>query len=152
MRKLNQEGWGLSVFLAFIIVFFIAIILIAIGSAKVGISGENNDSIQPTPSSTGSNYTDTEIDQAKSYEEMVKSATAKYLLEKLQNQIDGQEMIILSSTLSDAHYLDPFTVAGNPCSGYSVVRKTDSGLEIVPYIECGGVYTTEAFRFKEIVP
>lgn len=152
MKKLNQEGWGLSVFLAFIIVFFIAIILIAIGSAKVGISSGESSSSQPTSTPNGSTYTQSEIEQAKSYEEMIKSATAKYLLEKLQNQIDGQEMIILSSTLSDAHYLDPFTVAGNPCSGYSAVRKTDSGLEIVPYIECGGVYTTEAFRFKEIVP
>jgi len=151
MKKLNQEGWGLSVFLAFIIIFFIAIILIAIGSAKVGISGENNGSIQSTPSSTGSNYTDTEIDQAKFYEEMIKSATSRYLLEKLKNQIGGEEMVLLSSTLSDAHYLDPFTVAGNTCSGYSVVRKTDSGLEIVPYIECGGVYTTEGYRFREIV-
>lgn len=152
MKKLNQEGWGLSVFLAFIIVFFIAIILIAIGSAKVGISGGEGSSSQPTNTPSGSTYTENEINQAKSYEERVKSSTSKYLLEKLQNQIDGEEMIIPTSTLNDNFYLDPFSVAGNICNGYSVVRKTDQGLEITPYVECGGVYTTEGYRFREIMP
>jgi len=37
MFKLNNRGWGLSVLLAFIIVFIIAIILISIGAHNVGI-------------------------------------------------------------------------------------------------------------------
>lgn len=152
MKKLNQEGWGLSVFLAFIIVFFIAIILIAIGSAKVGIAGGGGEPSQPIHTSNGSNYTESEIEQAKSYEEMVKSATSKYLLEKLQNQIDGEETIVMSSTLNDNHYLNPFSVAGNICNGYSVIRKMDQEFEITPYIECGSVYTTDGYRFKEILP
>jgi len=151
MKKLNQEGWGLSVFLAFIIVFFIAIILIAIGSAKVGISGGDKGSSQPTSTPSGSNYTESEISQAKSYEEKVKSATSSYLLEHLQNQIDGKEMILMSSTLNDYNYLEPFSVAGNICDGYSVIRKVDQELEIIPYVECGSVYKTEGYRFVEII-
>ena len=152
MKKLNQEGWGLSVFLGFIIIFFIAIILIAIGSAKVGISGGKGEFGQPIHTPSGSNYTESEIEQAKSYEERVKSATSKYLLERFQNQIDGKEMVITSSTLNDSSYLDFFSVAGNICNGYSVVRKMDQNLEITPYIECGGVYITEGYHFREIMP
>ena len=37
MLNLNNRGWGLSVLLAFIIVFIIAIILISIGASNVGI-------------------------------------------------------------------------------------------------------------------
>lgn len=37
MFKLNNRGWGLSVLLAFIAVFIIAIILIGIGASRMGI-------------------------------------------------------------------------------------------------------------------
>ena len=37
MFKLNNRGWGLSVLLAFIVVFIIAIILISIGASNIGI-------------------------------------------------------------------------------------------------------------------
>ncbi len=37
MFHLNNRGWGLSVLLAFIVLFFIAIILISIGASNLGI-------------------------------------------------------------------------------------------------------------------
>jgi len=37
MFKLNNKGWGLSVLLAFLFVFFVAIILISIGASNLGI-------------------------------------------------------------------------------------------------------------------
>ena len=37
MLKLNNHGWGLGVLIAFLIVFIIAIILISIGAANLGI-------------------------------------------------------------------------------------------------------------------
>ena len=37
MLHLNNRGWGLSVLLAFLIVFFIAIILIGIGASNLGL-------------------------------------------------------------------------------------------------------------------
>ena len=37
MLKLNNRGWGLSVLIAFLVVFFIAIILISIGASNMGI-------------------------------------------------------------------------------------------------------------------
>ena len=38
MWHLNNKGWGLSVLLAFIVMFVIAIILISIGASNLGIS------------------------------------------------------------------------------------------------------------------
>jgi len=37
MFKLNNRGWGLSVLLAFLLVFFVAIVLISIGASNLGI-------------------------------------------------------------------------------------------------------------------
>lgn len=37
MLKLNNRGWGLGVLIAFLIIFFIAIVLITIGAANLGI-------------------------------------------------------------------------------------------------------------------
>ena len=37
MKKLNNRGWGLGVLLAFLLVFFIAIILISIGASNLGL-------------------------------------------------------------------------------------------------------------------
>lgn len=37
MFHLNNRGWGLGVLLAFLLVFFIAIILISIGASNLGL-------------------------------------------------------------------------------------------------------------------
>ena len=37
MFHLNNRGWGLSVLLAFLLIFFVAIILIRIGASNLGI-------------------------------------------------------------------------------------------------------------------
>ena len=37
MLNLNNKGWGLSVLLAFIVMFVVAIILISIGASNLGI-------------------------------------------------------------------------------------------------------------------
>lgn len=37
MLHLNNRGWGLSVMLAFLVVFFVAIILISVGASNLGI-------------------------------------------------------------------------------------------------------------------
>ena len=38
MFHLNNRGWGLSVLLAFLLIFFVAIILISIGASNLGIA------------------------------------------------------------------------------------------------------------------
>lgn len=146
MKELNQKGWGLSVFLAFIVVFFIAIILISIGAEKVGISGGLGTSNLPTNTPTGSNYTEEEIEKAKSYETELQSKTSTYLLEHYKNQIDGEVLVIPASELIDNNYLTKLSIAGNSCSGYSVVQLKNTSLEITSYVQCGSVYTSEGYN------
>ena len=43
MKKLNQEGWGLSTFLSFIAIIFIAILLVAHLSNKYGMGPTGTD-------------------------------------------------------------------------------------------------------------
>ena len=38
MLHLNNRGWGLGVLLAFLVVFFVAIILISIGASNLGLN------------------------------------------------------------------------------------------------------------------
>ena len=38
MLHLNNKGWGLSVLLVFLVISFIAIILISIGASNLGIA------------------------------------------------------------------------------------------------------------------
>ncbi len=44
MKKLNNSGWGLITFLAFIIVFFFVILLIAFFADKNGMGSGDYDS------------------------------------------------------------------------------------------------------------
>ncbi len=37
MRKLDNKGWGLSVLLGFLVIFFIAIIFISVAASNMGI-------------------------------------------------------------------------------------------------------------------
>ena len=37
MRKLNNKGWGLGVLLVFLVIFFIAIIIISVSASNMGI-------------------------------------------------------------------------------------------------------------------
>ncbi|MDE5587004.1 MAG: hypothetical protein K2I72_01375, partial [Bacilli bacterium] len=110
------------------------------------ISGGSSTANLPTNTPTGSNYTEQEIEKAKAYEVDVQSATSTYLLERYQNQIDGVEVIVPVSSLIETAYLTTFSVAGNSCSGYSVVQLENSSLKITPYIQCGSVYTTEGYN------
>ena len=37
MRKLDNRGWGLSVLIMFLVIFFIAIIFISVSASNMGI-------------------------------------------------------------------------------------------------------------------
>ncbi len=42
MKKLNERGWGLGAFIAFLVVFFLAIIAVTILSNTMGIGGSHS--------------------------------------------------------------------------------------------------------------
>ncbi len=45
MKQLNQRGWGLGAFIAFLVVFFLAIIVVTILSNAMGIGGSHNPNL-----------------------------------------------------------------------------------------------------------
>lgn len=148
MYKLNQKGWGLSLFIIFLAVFFIAIILISIGAEKMGIGSHPN--IPSTPISTPSetrHYTDAEIKQAMEFESTIKEATNKYLLEVYGGQWSEDRKVITVTRLIENRYLESFSVAGNNCHGYVKVESIGGTLSYTPYVSCGDVYTTMGYDY-----
>ena len=69
MKKLNQEGWGLSTFLSFIAIIFIAILLVAHLSNKYGMGPTETDN-----SSKGNEF----LEKYQNYETIVKESSVKY--------------------------------------------------------------------------
>ncbi len=146
MKKLNQNGWGLSVFLAFIVVFLIAIILISIGAERVGITENGNTK---TPSSNDSQdsirYTKEEISQAEQYEIMLREETSRYLSDINQDFSGVSSKIIPISELIQKNYLQSLMIAGNICTGYSIIQIQEGVPLIQAFVHCGKVYTTEGY-------
>lgn len=149
MKKLDQRGWGLSVFLAFIVVFFIAIVLISIGAQKVGLDPYSNVS-NPTTSVDPNvkHYTDSEISEAVGFESSVRDSAARYFMEVYGGQWSEDRSILTVSKLIEKSYLQPFSVAGNSCGGYVKVQSSNGELSYIPYIQCGEVYMTEGFDYS----
>lgn len=147
MKRLNQKGWGLSAFLSFIVIFFIAIILISIGAQKVGIADGDHRSKEENPPSQESNvYTTAEIEKAKGYKTLVHDASSRYFADKHK---DRKERLVLSaSELVNAGYLESLSVAGNFCSGYSIIDIKDGVPQIQSFVQCGNVYMTEGYDFS----
>ncbi len=149
MLKLNERGWGLSIFIVFIVVFVIAIILVSIGAEKAGIGSGNGITSLPTENPGGkNNYTDQEITLAKDYEAVVQNAAFRYFEVTYANQNPSNKIVVSVSTLLSSGYLDSFSVAGNTCSGYTVVSIDGENRLYQPYVHCGDVYTTTGYDYS----
>lgn len=148
MKKLNQQGWGLSIFLTFIVVFLIAIILISIGAQKMGIAnGSNNISSFPTSdSSQDIHYTELEINHAKDYERKVQDAMFRYSSQIHSNLGAIDDMTVSVSKLIEYGYLEPLRVVGNLCNGYGVSHFNNENLSVNAFIHCGDLYMTEGYN------
>ena len=146
MFHLNERGWGLTIFLVFIGVFLIAIVLISIGAARIGLA-PSKPTPQPTPIPTPSayHYTQDEFNMAKQYEKDVWDASLRYFSDNYSGVNEKNAIVITSATLVDGHYLEYRSIAGNSCSGYSVVKKEEDTNQVSTYIQCGGVYTTSGY-------
>lgn len=149
MLKLNERGWGLSIFIVFIAVFVIAIILVSIGAERAGIGSSGGITSLPTESPSGNkNYTDQEIMSAKNYEAVVQNAASRYFDQIYTNQNPSNKIVVSVSTLLSSGYLDSFSVAGNTCSGYTVISIDGENRLFQPYVHCGNVYTTSGYDYS----
>ena len=91
MKKLNQEGWGLSTFLSFIAIIFIAILLVAHLSNKYGMGPTGTDN-----SSKGNEF----LEKYQNYETIVKESSVKYQESHYPNIDNGDTFYVNINKLS----------------------------------------------------
>ena len=124
--KLNNEGWGLSVLLAFIGVFFVAILLVSYISNKYGLGP--NDTTNPINNSLLETY--------KGYETEVKSAAIRYQEEHYSN-IQNDDSFYVNITK-----LDISNKILNSCTGYAKFGRSNNIYYYEPYLSCGNYKTS----------
>lgn len=127
MKKLDNRGWGLSLFLTFIGVFFVAIILVAHLSTKYGIGPTNTDT---------SSKNNSIIQEYKEYEMLVKEASVKYQ-EHHYPIIDNGDSFYVNIDKLD---IDKDIL--NKCSGYVEFGMNNDIYYYSPYLHCGNYKTS----------
>ncbi len=127
MKKLNQEGWGLSTFMALIAIIFIAIILVAHLSNKYGMGPTQMDS------STKGNEM---LEKYKEYETMVKESSVKYQENYYPNIESGDSFYV------NINKLDISENIINDCTGYVEFGIKDKIYYYSPYLKCNNYKTS----------
>lgn len=129
MKKLNQEGWGLSTFLSFIAIIFIAILLVAHLSNKYGMGPTGTDN-----SSKGNEF----LEKYQNYETIVKESSVKYQESHYPNIDNGDTFYVNINKLSiEEKILEE-------CTGYVEFGIKDEIYYYSPYLKCG-TYKTKGY-------
>ena len=152
LRKLDNRGWGFSTFIAFIGVFILAIILIAIGAVKMGIGSKDSLPLDvpvtipsPTPTNPPANSEDNYQEQLSEYEAQIEEV-ATMVVKDYEDNWDGQQLVYTVSDFIQANYLNKLEIDGNICSGYVIVSRVDSKLNYLVYLHCGSLYTSDGYQ------
>ena len=122
--KLNNKGWGLSIFLVFIVVFFIAIIIIAHISKQYGYGPVEEPHI-----------TNTLLQRYKSYETEVKESAIRYQEYNYPTMQNGDGFIV------NIKNLDIKSEITYTCTGYVKYGITSDIYYYEPYLHCGNYKT-----------
>ena len=130
--KLNNEGWGLRVELAFIIIFLLCLLIATLGLARFGVFGNNNFN-------NNSNFSYSEL------ENRMNEAAKRYY----QNTYGNGELSTISSyTLLSRGYISELLDENNRvCSGYTKVSKYNDTISFVSYINCPN-YKTPGYVYE----
>lgn len=134
MFKLNNRGWGLGMFLAFIGIFFLAIVMIIVVSRQYDLGLVENVDNSVTPN-----------DKVKyvNYEKAVKEASAVYSSKILTNIQNGDIFYV------DINNLDVSDTIKSTCDGYSKIVKKDGTILHYAYIKCGN-YSTSGYNYSVV--
>ncbi len=156
MKKLNNKGWGFSMFIAFIVVFCIALILIIIGAIRLGISSKDDTPTLPitevkpspsnTPNSTTDNVNDDYTEIVKNYEEQIVNAGKLYIKDKSLSIISGDNLTVTLVNLVNNNYVSKLEIAGHTCTGYLIIDNKDGNLDYKSIINCGNGYTSDNYN------
>ena len=156
MLKLNNKGWGFSAFIAFIVVFFIAIILIAIGAIRLGISSKDDVSTLPVtevspspthdPTSSSLNTSDDNYtDVISNYETQLIDGAKSYIRDTNTNVAMDDTFTITLVALVRENYISKLEIKGNTCTGYVTISNSSGTYKYKPVLKCGNGYTTESY-------
>ncbi len=128
--KLNNRGWGLGVFLGFVVVLVLCIIVAGINAYRMGLSSSSpkhyfDSEIPNEPSSSSSAVRD-----YNQLEETVRSAAEKYKQEKNPDFSSGSVSVSFQSLIRDG-YMSSIA----ECSGYVQLTQEDRSTYSV-YFHC----------------
>lgn len=134
MNKLNNNGWGLGVFIAFIGVFFVAIIMI------VYVSNKYNVGIEKINVGNTSEKVNTTFEQKyEEYEKQIKEKSILYQESNYPNILNDE---VFYTSINN---LDLSEKILKECTGYVEFKKSDNIYYYSPYIDCG-TYKTNNYN------
>ena len=132
--KLNNRGWGLFVFLAFVLVFVLFLLIAGVNAYKLGLS-KDNPTIQfgNNNSNTNEDNGENNISNREKYrnleEKIIESAT-NY---RKANLLDEDNVYVSFKTLIKNNYLSN----SGDCSGYVKIHHTSgSDYRYTVYFKC----------------
>ena len=135
---MNNNGWGLRVELAFLLLFLVCLLVATIGLHRLGILGTDNGEYKDK---NGYIYDNVNYDY-NSLERKVTAAASNYYKD-VYNSVSDDTIIVGVDKLKKDHYLDSITdVRGKECSGYAMIMTNGN---IVSYIKCS-VYKTVGYN------
>lgn len=127
MKNIDNKGWGLAIFVAYIGIFFGAILLVSYIADKNNLGADGN--IQMTSDKTL-------IQQYKEYEREVKSIAESYQKEKYP-EIKNEDSIYIN-----INKLDIRDTILHRCTGYVIISNKNGIYSTEPYIKCGSYRTS----------
>ncbi len=126
---MNNNGWGLRVELAFLLLFLICLLIAAIGLHRLGLLGNDKGVYEDD---NGYIYDNVNYDY-NALEKKVTTAASEYY-KNVYHSTSDDTIVVNVDKLKSAGYLDSITDArGKECKGYSIILKTGN---IVSYVNC----------------
>ena len=154
MHKLNNNGWGLNVMIAFTCIFIFCLLLSAFLINRIGIFGQAN-SLNPLYSSTTTNnsninnsnkntsfwdtlFNSNDTTDYGSMQVFLLSSAKRYVNDAYNNQLGIDTLIITVSNLKSKNYITQFQDSnGRACTGYvEASYGTNKEIEWKTFIKC----------------
>lgn len=145
--KLNNKGWGLGIFLAFVCLLVFCIIFSSVSAYKAGLTKNSVPYFESVvPNSSGDSSTGSTTSSKYSVlEEKILNAAMNYKRDRYNNISVGQTLVIQISTLVKEKYLEEIY----DCSGYVVIKNNNNDVRYQTYLKCSD-YVTDGFDDKYV--
>lgn len=134
--KMNKHGWGLRVELVIILLFLICLLISAIGLNRLGVLGENENSLLKN------NF------DYSNLENKLKESAKRYIKEYYGEGITDVVIVRYNTLLNNGYISNLTDKYSKECSGYTEVIKASDTLIYYPYIKCSR-YKTEGYEERK---